>query len=228
MAAFGTAVSSRGLLPADGVHEAGAGPVPGGWGALGALARTPLFALVILSAGLIQASNAFYSGFSAILWREAGLGPEVVGLLWGVGVACEVAFLTTFEPLRRRLGPERLLVLAGLAAVVRWCLMALSPPGWAIWLIQPLHALTLSAPFVASIQIVARIGPAGSASAAQQLNAALASGLLMGVATVWGGWLHQVGGAFGYLAMALMALAGLAGSIAVMRSVHTPSSVKPG
>jgi len=209
--AFLSAVALRTLLPSDKVDAfltRGRSE-----SRLSALARNRLFITVILSAGLIQASNAFYYGFSALLWRSQGIDHDIIGLLWGSGVAVEVAFLWFCEPFRRRVGPETILLISAIAAAARWSILAFSPPLWLLWPVQASHALTLSAPFVASLQLVERVTPAHSASAAQQINAALAAGLFMGLATIVSGFGYEHWGAGAYVVMTVLALLALPGAI---------------
>jgi PPP family 3-phenylpropionic acid transporter len=183
------------------------------WGGTGGLLRDPTFMLAIVSVGLIQGAHAFYYSFSTLVWRAQGLSTTLIGLLWGVGVGVEVAFLWFGEAWRRRVGPERLLILGGMGAVARWTAFAFSPPVWLLFPLQALHALSFTATFIASLQLVERLSPPESASAAQSLNAALYSGVLIGAATIVSGPLFDRFGAFGYLAMSVLAAVGLAGSL---------------
>ncbi len=214
------AMAVRILLPAEAVHNADAVQLIKRLALFRSLFANWRFMLIIATGGLIQGGNAFYYGFSTLIWRGQGVGTDAIGLLWGVGVACEVAFLWFGEAWRRRLGPERVLMAAAAASVIRWAILAMSPPLWALWPLQSLHALTLSAPFVASLHLVDQSAPRQSASAAQQVNAALSSGLIMGGATVAGGALYDGLGAMGYLLMAFMAALGLAGSVALREPVR--------
>jgi len=186
-------------------------------GALVTLVRDPVFLLAVGSAGLIQSAHAFYYAFSALAWKAQGLPENLTGLLWGVGVAVEVAFLWFGARLQRRLGPRNLLIIGGLAGVLRWSLLALSPPLWALVPLQALHALTYSAVFLASIQLAARLSGPQTASAAQLINAALQGGILSGLATLASGPLFDAVGAHGYLAMTGMAAAGLVGALGLYR-----------
>ena len=104
-------------------------------------------------------------------------------------------------------------MLGGAAAVVRWTALAYSPPLWALFPLQALHTLSFAATFLASLQLVEKLSTPANASAAQTINSALSGGLLMGVATIGSGWLYDVVGAKGYLAMALMSALGLAGAL---------------
>jgi len=187
------------------------------WGGTGALLRDPVFMLAIVSVGLIQGAHAFYYSFSTLVWRAQGLSTTLIGLLWGTGVGVEVAFLWFGEAWRRRVGAERLLILGGLGAVARWTAFAFSPPVWLLFPLQGLHALSFTSTFIASLQLVERLSPPDSASAAQSLNAALYSGVLIGAATIVSGPLFDHFGAYGYLAMSGIAALGLAGALHLRR-----------
>ena len=194
-------------------------------GGLGALLRDRSFMLMVISVGLIQGAHAFYYSFSTLVWRAQGLSPTVIGLLWGVGVGVELAFLWFGERWRRRLGAERLLILGGIGAVVRWTAFAFSPPVWLLFPLQALHTFSFTATFIASLQLVERLSPPQSASAAQTLNAALYSGVLIGAATLASGPLFDHFGALGYLAMSAMAGAGVIGALYLRRLLA--ASVSP-
>lgn len=209
------------LLPPDPVKETIRADR---WGGTGDLLRDPVFILMIGSAGLIQAAHAFYYGFSALAWRAQGLSPALIGLLWGLGVGVELAFLWFGERFRRRMGPERLLILGGIGAVVRWTAFAFSPPVWLLFPLQALHALSFTATFIASLQLVERLSPPESASAAQSLNAALYSGVLIGLATIVSGPLFDHFGAWGYLAMSLLAAVGLWGAVRLRKVLIADAS----
>jgi PPP family 3-phenylpropionic acid transporter len=135
-----------------------------------------------------------------------------VGVLWGVGVAAEVCFLWFMEPWRRRVGAERLVLLGGTGAVVRWTCLAMSPPLWLLIPIQTVHALSFTATFIGSLQLMERLAPARHASLAQTLNSVLSGGLLIGLATMLSGRLFDAVGPHGYLVMGLLAAAGVIGA----------------
>jgi PPP family 3-phenylpropionic acid transporter len=219
LAAGLTALCARFLLPADPAP----GPAPadrnegGGLAGLKTLVLDPVFLLAVGSAGLIQSAHAFYYAFSALAWKAQGLPENLTGLLWGLGVAVEVVFLWFGAGLQRRLGARSLLVIGGAAGVLRWTVLAFSPPLWALVPLQALHALTYTAVFLASIQLAARLSGPQTASSAQLINAALQGGILSGLATLASGPLFDAVGARGYLAMSVMALAGLAGALALYR-----------
>jgi PPP family 3-phenylpropionic acid transporter len=213
-AAAVSAVGARLLLPPDPVHDGGEpAKLSDRWSGLGELIRDPVFMTAVVSAGLVQSAHAFYYGFSTLAWKQQGISEGLTGILWGFGVAVEIAFLFFLAPLARRLGPRWFLAGGSAAAVFRWTAMAFTPPIWLLFPLQALHALTYAATFVGALQLVERLSTPRNASAAQAVNYALAGGVLMGVATFASGPLFDRFGAGGYLLMSAMSLAGLIGAL---------------
>ena len=218
-------IGARLLLPAEPVHEGGERPGRRDrWRGLGGLLRDRAFMLAVVSVGAIQATHAFYYGFSALAWREEGISEAMVGLLWAFGVLVEIGFMWFMEPWRRRVGPELLLLIGGVAAVVRWTVFAFSPPLWLLFPLQALHALSFAATFMAGLQLIERRSPPQSASAAQTISSALSGGLLIGLATIASGALFDAVGAKGYLGMAALGALGLVGA---WRLVREPGPSSP-
>lgn len=192
-----------------------------------ALLRAPAILFTVLAAGLIQSSHGFYYGFSALVWRDAGLEGTLVGLLWAFGVAIEVGFLASLPMIERRFGPEALLVFGGFAAVVRWSAMALAPPLWALWPLQGLHALSFAATHVGAIRILLREAPESLAGFAQTLYAAIGAGTAIGLTTLLSGWLYDAVGVRGYGAMAIVALIGAGLTPPVLARLRLPPGATP-
>ena len=212
-----TALTAWRLLPPEVVHEVGEVQAPADLlRGLGGLLRDPVFMLAILSVGVIQSSHGFYYSFSALLWHRQGVPESMVGLLWGFGVAAEVLFLWFLEPWRRRLGPERLLLVGGVAAMIRWTGLGLTSSVPLLFALQALHALTYTATFFASLRLMERLSPPKSASAAQTLNSALSGGLPLALTTVASGRLFDLIGVDGYFAMTGVAAVGVAGALLLM------------
>ncbi len=209
-----TAVAARVLLPPDPVQEEGhVAAFSDRMAGLGGLLRDPVFMTAVVSAGLIQSAHAFYYGFSTLAWKQQGIAENLTGVLWATGVAAEIAFMWFLEPWRRRIGPRNLLMLGGAAAVLRWSALAFSPPLWALFPLQALHALSYAATFFASLLLVEQLSTQRNASAAQALNSALSGGVLSGLATMASGPLFDRFGALGYLLMSAMSAAGLIGAL---------------
>lgn len=202
-------VSAATLLPIDGVigHSRARDRFVG----VGRLARQPTFMIALVAVGAIQATHAFYYGFSALAWKAQGIDERTTGLLWAFSVVVEIGFMWWGEPWRRRLGIGSLTVLAagGLAAVARWLALAFDPPLLMLWPLQALHALTFAATYLAGVELIERLSPPGQQTTAQTLNSVMASGVLIGLATLASGPLYEAFGTAGYLAMSALAGGGL-------------------
>ena len=205
------ALTAATLLPGDPVTE---GPKVAGrerFAGLTRLAVDPVFMTAVLAIGAVQATHGFYYGFSAIAWKAQGISETMTGLLWAVSVVVEIAFMWWIEPWRKRrgIGPGTILMLGGVAAVIRWTALAFAPPLWVLWPLQALHALTFAATYLAGLQIIEKLAPPGGHTAAQTLNSVMAAGILIGLATLAAGPLYDRVGVLGYLAMTGLAAIGL-------------------
>lgn len=214
LACLFAAAAARFILPDEFVHEGGeTSRAADRFRGLGQLLGDRWFMTAIVAVGLIQAAHAFNYGFSTLVWRGQGISEGMIGLLWAGGVAAEVAFMWLLEPWRNRWGPWAMLMLAGMAAMVRWTGMAFEPPLWVLWPLQLLHAFTFAASFLAGLQIVDRLSPPQSVSVAQTMSSALSSGVLLGLAMALSGPLFDAYGGGGYAAMTVLALLGTVAAI---------------
>lgn len=210
-AALAAAMAARFMLPPEPVHEGGEPPPRSArWRGLSDLIHNRGFIIAVVGSGVIQATHGFYYGFSALLWRKQGIGEAWIGALWAIGVVLEVAFMWFGDPWRRRVRPEVMVAIGGLAALIRWTAMAFSPPLWLLFPLQGLHSLSFTATFLGSLALIERYAPPHAASAAQTVSSACAGGLFIGLATLASGPLFDAFGPHGYLGMTAMTLTGLA------------------
>jgi PPP family 3-phenylpropionic acid transporter len=181
------------------------------------LVRAPLFLLFLLAASLIQSSHSLLYSFGTLNWRAQGFPDGVIGLLWSVGVISEVALFAVSGRVIATCGTARLLMLAGLAATLRWGVMAIEPPLWATALLQTLHAMSFGAAHLAAIHFLTHAVPEDRAATAQGVYAAVVAGLVMGTVTIASGPLYRNLAGEGYAVMALLALAGAACAFRLMQ-----------
>jgi PPP family 3-phenylpropionic acid transporter len=181
------------------------------------LVRAPLFLWFLLAASLIQASHALYYSFGSLTGRAQGIPAGAIGMLWSVGVVAEVALFAVSGRVIAACGTARLLMLAGLAASVRWGIMAFDPPLWPTALLQTLHAMSFGAAHLAAIHFLTHAVPEDRTATAQGVYAAIVAGLVLGTVTVACGPLYRAFAGEAYAAMALLALVGAAGAYVLMR-----------
>ena len=167
----------------------------------------PAFIAVLAGSSLIQASHAVYYSFSALEWRGAGLDGTAIAALWGLGVIAEIALFAVSGRLPPFFQPITLLMIGAAGGALRWAVMALDPPTFALPWLQLLHALSFAATYLGALNFVARHAPAGQGATAQGYLS-VAQGVALAAATGLSGWLY---GAFGSRAYAAMALAAVVG-----------------
>jgi PPP family 3-phenylpropionic acid transporter len=172
------------------------------------LFRAPLFLLFLLAASCVQASHALYYSFGSLHWRAQGIPAGAIGALWSVGVVAEVALFAVSGRVIAYCGTVRLLMLAGLAAALRWACMAIDPPLLLTALLQTLHAMSFGAAHLAAIHFMVHAVPSDRAATAQGLYAAVVAGLVLGLVTIACGPLYRTFAGEAYAAMAMLALIG--------------------
>ncbi|WP_298951850.1 MFS transporter [uncultured Methylobacterium sp.] len=195
---FGTAaVLALGALGFAGLSAAAAGlPVPPAapereGGGLGRLLRSGGFLRLVLAAALVVGSHAVHDAFAVIRWREAGVSPAWIGLLWAEAVAAEVAvFLVLGPPLLDRLGPGRALALAAAAGILRWSVMALTAALPAVAAAQALHGATFALLHLACLRRIGDTVPSRLAATALTLYGSVGLGLSTAGLTLAAGALY--------------------------------------
>jgi PPP family 3-phenylpropionic acid transporter len=176
------------------------------------LAHAPVFLWFLLAASLIQASHALYYSFGTLHWRAEGIADSAIGALWSIGVIAEVGLFAASARVIAAVGTARLLMLAGLAAALRWGVMAFDPPLLVLGPLQTLHAMSFGAAHVAAIHFLTHAVPEERAATAQGVYAAAVAGIALGSATLASGPLYASFAGAAYGAMVLLALAGAAGA----------------
>ena len=181
------------------------------------LVRAPLFLWFLLAASLIQASHALYYSFGTLNWRAQGIPDGAIGMLWSVGVVAEVVLFAMSGRVIAMCGTARLLMLAGLAATLRWGFLALDPPLWPTALLQTLHAMSFGAAHLAAIHFLTHAVPEDRAATAQGVYAAIVAGLVLSTVTIASGPLYRAFAGGAYAAMAVLALIGAASAYVLVR-----------
>jgi len=200
-------------LPNPKVESSGSAAFP-----LLAVLRQPSFPLFLAAAGCVQSSHAVYYAFSTIHWRSVGLDDTVIGLLWAEGVIAEIVLFAFAVSVMRRLEPERLILLGGLAGVIRWSVLASTDWLPALIVVQVLHAFTFGAAHLGAIHYLARAIPAQLSATAQSVYAAAVTGIASGGAMFLSGLLYGRIGGQAYFAMATLGAAGALCAAALPRT----------
>ncbi len=162
----------------------------------------------LLLVSLIQGSHAAYYGFSAIHWKVAGHSEEVIGYLWSLGVAAEVAVFALSKRLFAGWSLRTLFVIAACGVMMRWGLTASTTSIFALVIVQLLHGITFAAAHIAAIQYIQN-SEENKMVALQALYNAIPLGAFTAVMTVLSGWGYENWGALVFWGMAIMGLIAL-------------------
>ncbi len=144
------------------------------------LLRSRAFVVFLLAAGLAQGTHGVYYVFASVHWKSQGMGTDTIGLLWAIGVAAEVMLFAFSARLVARTGPARLIIIASIAAVLRWSITAMDPPLVLLAAVQTLHALTFGAAHLGAMHFIFRAVPERYSATAQAIYAAFAAGIVLG------------------------------------------------
>ena len=172
----------------------------------------PTFLWFLLATGLIQTSHIIYYAFGTIHWQNVGHSKAVIGWLWAEGVIAEILLFMWGDKIVKRVGAARLIALAGLAALIRWCGTGLTDALPALSLLQLLHGATFGAAHLGAIHFIAQRMDSAVSATSQSVYAAAVSGIGFSLASLVSGHVYATHGGAAYLPMAVMA--GLGGVIA--------------
>jgi MFS transporter, PPP family, 3-phenylpropionic acid transporter len=172
--------------------------------------------LMIASVSLIISSHGLLNNFSSSHWISQGLSETTVGQLWAVSVAAEGAVLFFGRTFIERRSPEMLVIIGGIAAVLRWLIMSRDPSLALLFPIQLLQGLSGISPILAMMIYIERNIPPHLIASAQGLYAPVWSAALA-LTTLASGPLWRLFGVQAYFAMTLIAATGAAIAAVAMR-----------
>ena len=165
--------------------------------------------VVLLAAGMLQASHALLYGFGSLYWQDAGFSGVTIGFLWALGVVAEIAFFAWSRHLPQSVTPLVLMAAGAVAALVRWTGLSLAPPLAGLVGLQALHGLTFGATHLGTMRFIGQMVPEHHTATAQGAFFTI-SGLCMGASMLASGALYDEFGGRAFLAMAVPGAAALA------------------
>ncbi len=171
------------------------------------LTDKPVVKFLVLMA-LIQGSHAAYYGFSAIHWKAAGHSEDVIGYLWSLGVAAEVAVFALSKRLFAGWSLRTLFVVAACGVMLRWGMTAATTSILALVVVQMLHGVTFAMAHIAAIQYIQNSAE-NKMVALQALYNAIPLGAFIALMTVISGWGYEHWGANIFWLMAAMGFVAL-------------------
>lgn len=171
------------------------------------------FLCIAAGSGLLVAAHGFLYGFLSIYWKSIGISDGTIGWLWTWGVISEVVIFMIFTRVFGRYSVSAVLIIAGIAAIVRWLAFPLIwPAGLGVpgfFLVQTLHALSTGLILIAIQKAIAETVSEERTGAAQGI-AFFTNGVSMAAVTLVSGPLYEQLGVDGFFAMVAISLCGMA------------------
>jgi MFS transporter, PPP family, 3-phenylpropionic acid transporter len=175
------------------------------------------FPLLMLAAGLGQASHGMLNGFGSVYWTALGFNTFNIGMLWTIAVTAEVLLFANSNRIVAALGPSKLLLIGLCGGLLRWLSMAVTTSLEVTMLVQVLHALSFAATHLGTMHFIRLMVPVHIKNRAQGFYSAISGGLLM-TASIWSsGLLYREYAGQTYIFMACISVAALALALAMVR-----------
>lgn len=168
----------------------------------------PGFWVVLIAAGLLQASHGMLYGFATIHWQAIGIASNMTGIFWSVSVAAEVLVFVFSRRLFPKSGWKTLLVIGALSGVLRWSLFPLPLPESGMLLLQILHAGSFGCTHLGTMFFIAHAVDDELSGTAQGLFTMI-SGLLLAISTFLSGILYARWEGDAFFAMGVISLVAL-------------------
>ena len=111
--------------------------------------------LLILVVFIYQLSHTAYNNYNAIYLDSMNISAKwISGLILNISVIAEILFFIFSKKIVSKIKPTSLLIFSGIAATVRWVMIAIFHNIYIFTLMQTLHALTFAAAHIAFILIL--------------------------------------------------------------------------
>jgi PPP family 3-phenylpropionic acid transporter len=167
----------------------------------------PWFLLPLIGWAMIFGTHLLLNAFQALVWKEQGLGEDIIGLLITVGALSEAAMFFAFAKFSKRFTARFLILVSALVSVGRWVAMGFSPGVEILFALQLLHGVTFAMGYIGCVSFIANWTSEDIAAEAQSFFQVLQQA--MSVIVILGfGALFAVLGARGFFASAAFAFAG--------------------
>lgn len=163
------------------------------------------FVLVLLAAGLVQASHAMLYGFGSIYWRDIGFSGTFIGMLWAVGVVAEIILFQYSTKILKSFSPIQFIFIGAVGAFIRWALFPYLESQTEIFILQILHAISFGAVHIGTMHFIMRSVPEEHIGTGQGVGFVL-GGLAMGFLLLISGTLYEALYAEAFGVMALVSL----------------------
>ncbi len=170
-----------------------------------------VIALLVGCSLMVTAHGVLYNFYSIYL-SEHGYSKGAIGLLWSVGVICEIGIFMLMPKIMARFSLKAILLTSLVLAVIRFTLIGVSVDNlWMIILAQTFHAATFGSFHAASVEVITQFFKGRHQAKGQAIYNSVAYGVGGAIGGIAGGYaLQYLGGQQTFVLAAAFPLLGLA------------------
>ncbi len=169
-----------------------------------------VIALLIGCALMVTAHGVLYNFYSIYL-SDHGYSKGIIGLLWAVGVICEIGIFILMPKIMTRYTLKTILLVSLVLAVLRFGMIGLAVDSVVVLILaQTLHAATFGSFHAASIEVITQFFNGRHQAKGQAIYNSVAYGIGGTIGGVSGGYaLQYLGGQQTFMLAAIFPLLGL-------------------
>lgn len=171
----------------------------------------PKILAFLLVCFLMQASHGPYYTFYTIYLTEFDYSKTTIGLLWALGVVCEIGVFLLLHKLRTRISLRAIMLGSFGLAALRWAMIGLFPTNLPLLIVaQVLHAATFGAYHATAIELVHKFFTGRHQIRGQAIYGSISFGLGGAMGSYYAGitWITP-GPQFSFYSAAVLALIAL-------------------
>lgn len=174
--------------------------------------RQPNVIALLVGCSLMVTAHGVLYNFYSIYLSEHGYSKGTIGLLWSVGVICEIGIFMLMPRIMAHFSLKAILLTSLLLAVIRFALIGVSVDSlWMIVFAQTLHAATFGSFHAASVEVITQFFKGRHQAKGQAIYNSVAYGVGGTIGGVAGGYaLQYLGGQQTFILAAGFPLLGLA------------------
>ena len=172
--------------------------------------KQPAVIATLVGCALMVTAHGVLYNFYSIYLSEHGYSKSMIGLLWSVGVVCEIFIFMMMPKLIGRFSLKSILLISLALAVVRFCMIGVAVDNLVLLIVaQSLHAATFGSFHVASVEVITQFFNGRHQARGQAIYNSVAYGVGGTIGGVAGGYaLQYLGGENTFLLAAVFPLLG--------------------
>lgn len=167
----------------------------------------PWFLLPLVGWSMVFGTHLLLNAFQALVWKQQGIGEDIIGLLITLGAISEAVVFFAFARFAKRFTARSLILVSAVISVLRWIAMAFSPSVEILFALQLLHGITFALGYIGCVSFIANWTSEDIAAEAQSFFQVLQQAMSVIVILGFGAMLEPLG-ARGFFASAAFAAVG--------------------